>query len=86
MGFAEEVAAASTSGSSIGHVAQVLNALPAKERTEIVKYLDNLPAGVQKVAVARALTKRAAAVGLSVKVNGGQVSSFISGNRNGLEA
>ena len=85
MGFADEVSTLTTaSATSIGHVVRVLNALPAKERREIVAYLDDLPPGTQRSAVGRALSKRAAKVGLDLKVTGSQVSAFIAGGRNGL--
>jgi hypothetical protein len=87
MGFADEVTASTTSAAtSVGHVVRALNALSPRERKEIVAYLDDLPAGVQKVAVGRALSKRAAAAGHDIKITGSQVSSFIAGNRNGLQA
>lgn len=85
MGFADEVeASASATGSNVAHVTRLLNALPAKDRKEIVAFLDDLPPGAQKVAVARALTKRAAKAGLDVKVTAQQVTTFINGSRHGL--
>lgn len=86
MGFADEVAAetASTGSGTIGHMVQVLNALPAKERAEIVAYLDGMRRGGPSANVAAVLTKRAAKLNLGIEITPEMVSRFRRGSRNGL--
>jgi hypothetical protein len=86
MGFAEEVAAAtSTRGSNIGHATRVLNALPARQRKQLVAFLDNPPDGYQKAAVAIAINNRVKKAGLDMpKVTAQHISTFQNGSRHGL--
>ncbi len=86
MGFADEVQSLTNGGSNISRIVLALNSLPPKERKEIVAFIDAMPPGTQRSAVARAITQRAQKQGFTGVVNGDQVRAFADGARNGLEA